>query len=104
MGGVSCPVPEQLVVSSATASGDALEREVYLLRRMMAKRLGEEGLDWRADTYFCSLSTRTIVYKAMVNAKVKAVWTIRRTLARVRCCGSLSLFACSRANSRRCSR
>lgn len=58
------------MVSSETASGDALEREMYLLRRMAAKMLVDRGLDWRKDMYFCSLSTRTIVYKGMTNANV----------------------------------
>lgn len=60
----------QFMVSSDKVSEDALERELYLLRRMMAKRLVDEGLDWRRDMYFCSLSGRTIVYKGMTNANV----------------------------------
>lgn len=44
---------------------------MYLLRRMMAKCLVDEGLDWRADMYFCSLSSRTIVYKGMTSANVR---------------------------------
>ncbi|CAM9991136.1 unnamed protein product, partial [Scytosiphon promiscuus] len=56
------------MVSSEKTSGDALEREMYLLRRMGAKRLVDRGLDWSTDMYFCSLSTRTIVYKGMTNA------------------------------------
>lgn len=58
------------MVSSPTTSGDALEREIYLLRRMSAKLLVDRNLDWRKDMYFCSLSTRTIVYKGMTNANV----------------------------------
>lgn len=60
----------QFLLSSDRASGDILEREIYLLRRMAAKKLNDQGLDWRADTYICSLSTRTIVYKGMTNANV----------------------------------
>lgn len=63
----------QFMVSSGKTSGDALEREMYLLRRMAAKRLVDEGLDWSTDMYFCSLSTRTIVYKGMTNANVGAL-------------------------------
>lgn len=58
------------MVSSETTSGDDLEREMYLLRRMAAKLLVDRGLNWRKDMYFCSLSTRTIVYKGMTNANV----------------------------------
>lgn len=63
----------QFLLSSDRASGDALEREIYLLRRMAAKKLNDQGLDWRADAYICSLSTRTIVYKGMTNANVSVL-------------------------------
>jgi glutamate synthase domain-containing protein 1 len=49
-------------------TGDDLERVLYLRRRAAAKRLVDEGLDWRQDMYFCSASTRTVVYKGMTNA------------------------------------
>ena len=58
------------MVSSEENSGDKLEREMYLLRRMTAKLLVNQGMDWRRDMYFCSLSARTIVYKGMTNADV----------------------------------
>ena len=58
------------MVSSELNSGDALEREMYLLRRMTAKLLVDQGFDWRRDMYFCSLSSRTVVYKGMTNANV----------------------------------
>ncbi|CAN0483925.1 unnamed protein product [Laminaria digitata] len=58
------------MVSSEANSGDELEREMYLLRRMTAKLLVDQGMDWRHDMYFCSLSSRTIVYKGMTNADV----------------------------------
>ncbi|CAM9682515.1 unnamed protein product, partial [Ectocarpus sp. 12 AP-2014] len=62
------PNIQQFMVSSETTSGDALEREMYLLRRMAAKLLVDRGFDWQSDMYICSLSTRTIVYKGMTNA------------------------------------
>jgi glutamate synthase (ferredoxin) len=64
------PVIRQLVVSSGASGreGDELERALYLLRRTAAQRLIDEGLDWHEDMYFCSLSSRTIVYKGMTNA------------------------------------
>lgn len=58
-------------MSSPTAYGDALEREMYLLRRTMAKSLEDKGLDWHINMYFCSLSSRTIVYKGMTNSRVR---------------------------------
>lgn len=64
---------DQFLVSSDVTSGDALEREMYLLRRVAAKNLVDRGLSWQEDMYFCSLSTRTIVYKGMTNANVREV-------------------------------
>lgn len=60
------------MVSSEKTSGDALEREMYLLRRMAAKLLVDRGFDWQSDMYICSLSSRTIVYKGMTNANVSS--------------------------------
>ncbi|CAN0178510.1 unnamed protein product [Ectocarpus sp. 4 AP-2014] len=62
------PNIQQFMVTSEKTSGDALEREMYLLRRMAAKLLVDRGFDWQSDMYICSLSSRTIVYKGMTNA------------------------------------
>eukprot|EP00903_Cladosiphon_okamuranus_P012610 g11799.t1 len=68
------PMIEQFMVSSETTAGDALEREMYLLRRMAAKLLVDRGLNWQKDMYFCSLSSRTIVYKGMTNANALGIF------------------------------
>ncbi len=48
-------------------SGDALERRLYLLRRCIEKSV-EENLSLGSNFYVCSLSSRTIVYKGLLNA------------------------------------
>ncbi|MBW4560271.1 MAG: glutamate synthase large subunit [Mojavia pulchra JT2-VF2] len=60
------PQIEQVFLSSANKSGDALERQLYITRRRIvkaAKNISE-------DFYVCSLSSRTIVYKGMVRSAV----------------------------------
>jgi len=51
-------------------TGDALERELYLARKGM-ESLAEDRLgDLATDLFFCSCSTRTIVYKGMLRSAV----------------------------------
>ncbi|XWK86547.1 MAG: glutamate synthase-related protein [Phormidium sp.] len=67
------PKIEQLIVKSETLKGDELERQLYLVRRRIGKRLeGETSLRWPDDLYICSFSSRTIVYKGMVRSAVLA--------------------------------
>ncbi len=57
------PSFEQLFVASASGvGGDALERQVFCLR----KRAERETADAGVGTYFPSLSSRTLVYKGML--------------------------------------
>ncbi|MGD1928384.1 MAG: glutamate synthase-related protein [Leptolyngbyaceae cyanobacterium] len=69
------PCIEQFFVHSDQASGDELERELYRLRRQVHRSL----MGWQGDaaiapplqeTYICSFSSRTIVYKGMVRSAV----------------------------------
>ncbi|MEM7648695.1 MAG: glutamate synthase central domain-containing protein, partial [Cyanobacteria bacterium P01_A01_bin.70] len=69
------PRIEQFFVHSDQASGDDLERELYRLRRRIHRSL----MGWQGDTaiaqplqetYICSFSSRTIVYKGMVRSEV----------------------------------
>jgi glutamate synthase domain-containing protein 1 len=57
-----------MAVLHLVQGADELERALYLRRRHTARRLVDEGLDWHEDMYFCSCSTRTVVYKGMTNA------------------------------------
>jgi glutamate synthase domain-containing protein 2/glutamate synthase domain-containing protein 1/glutamate synthase domain-containing protein 3 len=61
----SCPVIVQALVGrpERCADEDAWERALYLARREMERRAEELGL---APFYVCSLSCRTIVYKALL--------------------------------------
>lgn len=63
------PQIEQLIVESKFV-GDELERQLYISRRRIGKALaGIEQIE--ADScYFCSFSSRTIVYKGMVRSAV----------------------------------
>nr|CAB64595.1 ferredoxin-glutamate synthase [Nostoc sp. PCC 7120 = FACHB-418] len=54
------------VILSADNSGDALERQLFIAR----KRLIQSGKKVSLEFYICSLSSRTIVYKAMVRSAV----------------------------------
>jgi glutamate synthase (ferredoxin) len=57
------PQIEQVIVQSRE-SGDELERRLYLARKQIEKSLAQ------SDCYFCSFSSRTIVYKGMVRSEV----------------------------------
>ncbi len=71
----NCPHIEQFFVQSATVSGDDLERLLFQVRRQVhraAEHWAGEAAKAAAlqDTYTCSFSCRTIVYKGMVRSKV----------------------------------
>jgi len=59
-----CPTIEQFLLSSGEepCSGERLERELYLLRKHIERRVREAGL----SAYIVSLSHRTIVYKGLM--------------------------------------
>ena len=57
------PHIEQILVTSPSLAGDALDRQLYIVRSQIGKQLSE-------DFYVCSFSCRTIVYKGMVRAAV----------------------------------
>ncbi|HEY8104728.1 MAG TPA: glutamate synthase central domain-containing protein, partial [Gemmatimonadales bacterium] len=61
----SCPVIRQAFVGMPAGAGDdeTWERALYLARREMERRATEAGL---TGFYVCSLSCRTIVYKALL--------------------------------------
>ena len=64
------PQIEQIIVSS-NLQGDALERQLYLIRMSIGKVVREsDRLKWGDNFYICSFSSRTIVYKAMVRSAV----------------------------------
>lgn len=64
----SRPYIEQLFVAGAAGeSGDALERKLYLLRKKTTHQVrGNARLNQASMFYFCSLSTKVMVYKGML--------------------------------------
>jgi glutamate synthase (ferredoxin) len=69
------PAIEQLLVESASLTGDDLERVLYQLRKQIEQAIpaafAAAGLaDLANDFYICSLSGRTVVYKGMVRSDV----------------------------------
>ncbi|WP_448562456.1 glutamate synthase-related protein [Trichothermofontia sp.] len=65
------PQIEQVLIHAPGYAGDALERELYLLRKRLVRAVGEVlPLSQRENFYVCSLSHRTIVYKGMVRSAV----------------------------------
>ncbi len=71
------PQIEQVIVDAAAlgVTGDELERSLYQLRKHIEKgardRCPADGCDdFLQDFYFCSFSSRTIVYKGMVRSAV----------------------------------
>eukprot|EP00897_Mesotaenium_endlicherianum_P005262 jgi/Mesen1/4764/ME000242S03939 len=63
------PTIEQLLVKvPAGMDGDDIERELFLVRKLVEKAVAGEA--WGEELYFCSLSRRTIVYKGMLRSEV----------------------------------
>src|SRR5260221_1231172 len=62
------PAIRQVFIGSIGLLGDTLERRLYVLRRVIERRITASGVDPQKLFYFCSLSSRTIVYKGMLMA------------------------------------
>nr|YP_010335763.1 ferredoxin-dependent glutamate synthase [Chroothece richteriana]UNJ14169.1 ferredoxin-dependent glutamate synthase [Chroothece richteriana] len=62
------PEIQQLFLTSDTLTGEALERNLYLLRKRIEKIVA--NTIWASSFYICSLSSRTIIYKGMVRSAV----------------------------------
>ncbi|MBX3432002.1 MAG: glutamate synthase subunit alpha [Pirellulales bacterium] len=65
------PVHEQLFIAAALGcTGDAFERQVYLIRKQASNRLRtDESLKQAKLFYVCSLSTKVIIYKGMLTTE-----------------------------------
>jgi glutamate synthase (ferredoxin) len=66
----SQPVIRMLFVGrgDATPEGDAFERKLYVIRRLVEKGVSRSAIPGRGGFYVASLSARTLVYKGMLNA------------------------------------
>ena len=65
------PHIEQLVIAAGKGlSGDAFERQLYLIRKQASHRLrGDTSLAQAKMFYVCSLSTKVIIYKGMLTTE-----------------------------------
>ena len=65
------PHIEMLVIAAGKKlSGDAFERQLYLIRKQASHRLrGDESLAQAKMFYICSLSTKVIIYKGMLTTE-----------------------------------
>ncbi|MHB8719661.1 MAG: glutamate synthase large subunit [Candidatus Dormibacteria bacterium] len=61
------PRIRQFAVASVGLEGNALERRLYVLRRVIERSAAAAGFD-RRHLHICSLSSRTVVYKGMLTA------------------------------------
>ena len=64
----SMPHMEQLFIAAGEGfEGDRFERQLYIIRKHASRELrGDRRLAERAALYFCSLSSKVIVYKGML--------------------------------------
>jgi glutamate synthase (NADPH/NADH) large chain len=65
------PYIEQLIIAAGKGlSGDAFERQLYLIRKQASHRLRSDGLLIQGKMfYICSLSTKVIIYKGMLTTE-----------------------------------
>ncbi|CAM6094651.1 unnamed protein product [Calypogeia fissa] len=61
-------IMQVFVKISAEESVDDIERDLYVTRKLIEKTAVAEA--WGEDTYFCSFSSQTIVYKGMLRSAV----------------------------------
>lgn len=67
------PLVEQVFIRSTTTDKDELERQLFLVRKQIENAVTQaaDGSGrLREETYICSLSCRTIIYKGMVRSAV----------------------------------
>ena len=66
------PEIEQIMIANMTgADEDEFERQLFLIRRRIEKRVREESIN---DFYVCSLSCRSVIYKGMFLAEQLSVF------------------------------
>ena len=64
------PYIQQCIVYSENVKGDELERQLYIIRKKIEKLVAQTNLNLNQQFYFCSFSSRIIVYKGMVRSEV----------------------------------
>ena len=67
----------QCLLKPPSATGDDLERKFFLVRRMVEARAPEAvGAEHYQDFFICTLSSRTIVYKGMLNSSALGIFYV----------------------------
>ncbi len=74
---MSCHIQVFIEAKKGT-EGEELERELFIIRKLIEKKKFAEMGDDAADFYVASLSDKTIVYKVMVVPR--RYWLIHTTL------------------------
>nr|YP_010198941.1 glutamate synthase [Hydropuntia urvillei]UAD88390.1 glutamate synthase [Hydropuntia urvillei] len=64
------PLVMQFFVQSKSLSGDELEKSLFIVRKKIEKLVSQSHLNLNKQFYFCSFSSRIIVYKGMVQSEV----------------------------------
>src|SRR5258708_27547987 len=62
------PAIRRVFIASFGLPGAVLESRLYVLRKVIERRVAESRVDSRRLFYICSLSARTVVYKGMLIA------------------------------------
>ncbi|KAI0556369.1 Glutamate synthase [NADPH] large chain (chloroplast) [Gracilaria domingensis] len=64
------PLVMQFFVRSKNLFGDTLEKSLFIIRKKIEKLISQSHLNLNKQFYFCSFSSRIIVYKGMVQSQV----------------------------------
>jgi glutamate synthase (NADPH/NADH) large chain len=65
------PEIEQIVIGNPAGDDDAFERDLFLIRRRIERRILAENIN---DFYICSLSCRSVIYKGLFLAEQLSVF------------------------------
>nr|YP_063691.1 ferredoxin-dependent glutamate synthase [Gracilaria tenuistipitata var. liui]AAT79766.1 ferredoxin-dependent glutamate synthase [Gracilaria tenuistipitata var. liui] len=70
------PLVMQFFVQAKDLSGDALEQALFITRKKIEKLVAQSHLNLNKQFYFCSFSSRVIIYKGMVQSEVLSKYYI----------------------------
>ncbi|NLP10619.1 glutamate synthase large subunit [bacterium] len=76
----SQPVVQQFFLAAGRVALRQFERKLYVIRRVIEKRIAGLSADQAHDFYICSLSNRTIVYKGLLTGTQVAPYFPELTL------------------------
>ncbi len=67
-----CSMMQVFLEHTAGATGEELEREMFILRKVIEKakfdKLKQDGMSPLSDFYICTMSSKTICYKVGLNS------------------------------------